>query len=192
VQAYATAARNCGSLAAYLITAGLYTCHRQGGDGPADRTVIGLTAIVPFVTAVLAAFWLVEPKASDTAVAAEKSRSRAKARGGRRSGEGDATVQAGTGTDTGTVASNNRTAASSHVSTDSSHVSTGTRINVDANSDASFPGGEGGDGGGGRSWQGAVGLVSLQLLFLWVGLRDFVSFSMWWKVLAGCVTLYLG
>jgi hypothetical protein len=121
--------------------------------------VIGITALVPLLTAGIALFWLEEPKASAARPVATAARGRA------------------------VVPANIRLARSGTAAEN-------TRLRDDVDIGISGVGTPVSSTSGGRSWQGLVAIVALQLLFLWIGLRDLFSYPVWWKVLAAFVALH--
>lgn len=167
IQSWGTAARNMGSLVASLITAAMYTCIPHGSQ-PADRTVIGCTAICPLVCAFIS--WTI-PEERNV--------------GPRRDRKGRTTT-----TTPATAATTNATAAGAAAAAAVATPSSG--LATTAATDAATPAAPAPVT---KSCGFIAGMLALQALFLWLGLRDFFPFKVWWQALAiygSCMVLALG
>jgi hypothetical protein len=158
VQSWGVSARNAGSLVANLLAAGLYTCTHNGAHEPADRAVIGFTAILPLVCAVVS-----------LSIPERSIRSRA-------------TVHSSRGS-AGNYADANQDEDRSNTAREAGSIDGAVAV-APASSTSGGSSTIGGGGGGATSKGGFLfGMLALQLLFVWLGVRDFFQFAIWWKVL---------
>lgn len=158
IQSWGTASRNMGTLVASLITATMYTCIPDGHQ-PADRTVIGFTAVIPLICAIVS---LYIPEERDTGL------------GSKRGEPGVATTIA-TASAVATTATATAAATPAAQSSDVALPVAATPVT--------------------RSCGFIGGMLALQILFVWLGLRDFFVYPVWWHALAiygSCMVAALG